>query len=106
MVSPILPFLTDRDKDRHEKKYTGMNAVHQALLHHQQCKRQTPQNDQNFSFHLTFYEVVDLTHDDELAGEIWRSGRLHSDNEKELESLLGVKSRRIRQSACTVSDRN
>lgn len=104
IVSPILPFLTDRDKDRHEKTYTGMNAVNQALLYHQQCMWQTPQNDDNLTFHITFYEVVDLTHDDELDGEIWRSGRLHSDNEKELEALFGTKSRRIRESACTVGD--
>jgi hypothetical protein len=63
-----------------------------------------PQNDERLTFHITFYEVVDLTHDNELDGEIWRSGKLHSDNEKELEIHFGVKCRRIRDSACTVSD--
>jgi hypothetical protein len=54
-------------------------------------------------FHITFYELVDLAHENELEGELWRSGRLHSDNEEELMALFGVKTRRIRESACTVS---
>ena len=103
IVSPILPFLTDRDRDRHERTYKGMNAVNAALLHHQKCMWQTPQNDDGLTFHVTFYEVVDLHDDNELDGEIWRSGRVHSDNDRELESLYGVKSRRLRESACTVS---
>lgn len=40
----------------------------------------------------------------ELDGEIWRSGKLHSDNEQELSIQFGIKSRRMRESACTVSD--
>jgi hypothetical protein len=47
--------------------------------------------------------LVDLSYDDELEGEIWRSGKLHSDNPDELEALYGVRTRRIRESACTVS---
>lgn len=104
LVSPVLPFLTDRERDSSHKKYTGMNAVNEALLYHQQCLRRLPRNDEHLTFHITFYEVVDLTCDNELDEEIWKSGKLHSDNEKELENLYGVKSRRIRDSACTVSD--
>ena len=104
LVSPILPFLTDRERDASDKTYTGMNAVNQALLYHRQCLWQSPQNDDHLTFHITFYEVVGLAHESELDGEIWRSGKLHSDNEKELETLFGVKSRRIRESACTVID--
>jgi hypothetical protein len=54
-------------------------------------------------FHITFYELVDLNHENKLEGELWRSGRLHSANEKELASLFKVKTARIRESACTVS---
>jgi hypothetical protein len=100
LVSPVLPFFTDRERDSSIKKYTGMNAVNQALLFHQQCSWESPPNDDGLTFHITFYEVIDLACDDELDGDIWRSGRLHS--EKELDTVFGVKSRRIRDSACTV----
>jgi hypothetical protein len=77
-------------------------VVDTALLNHQYCWRGPASRDDDLYFHITFYELVDLTREDELEGEMWRSGRLHSDNEKELEALFGVKTRRIRESACTV----
>ena len=102
MVSPICPFLTNRMADSNDT-FTGMRTVHEALLHHQQCWRRPPRSDDDMCFHITFYELVDLAHENELEGELWRSGRLHSDNEEELMALFGVKTRRIRESACTVS---
>lgn len=104
LVNPICPFLTNRtDESSYDQKaFNGMRTIHEALLHHQQCWRRPPHSDDDLCFHITFYELVDLTHDDEFEGEIWRSGKLHSDDEKELETKFGVKSRRIRESACTV----
>jgi hypothetical protein len=80
--------------------------VHDALLHHRQCWRRPPPYDEDLCFHITFYELVDLVDENELEGELWRSGRLHSDNEDEIQALYGVKSRRMRESACTVSVTN
>ena len=105
VVNPICPFLTNRidETNYSQQGYTGMKTVQEALKHHQQCWRRPPPSDDNLCFHVTFYELVDLTHDDELEGEIWRSGKLHSDNPDELEALYGFRTRRIRESACTVS---
>jgi hypothetical protein len=80
-----------------------MKTVHEALVHHQQCWRPPPPCHDDLCFHITFYELLGLLHDDELEGEIWRSGKLHSENEEELQAKFGVKTRRIRESACTVS---
>jgi hypothetical protein len=102
VVNPICPFLTNRMADSNDS-FTGMRTVHEALLHHQQCWRRPPRSDDDMCFHITFYELVDLAHENELEGELWRSGRLHSDNEEELMALFGVKTRRIRESSCTVS---
>lgn len=101
-LSAVCPFLTDRERNQRLSSNTGMNLVNQALLHHQKCWRHPPPCDDNLSFHITFYEIVDLTYDNELDDELWRSGRLHSDDERDLESMYGVKSRRIRESACTI----
>lgn len=102
-LDPVCPFLTDRERELHYKSYTGMNLVNQAVLHHQKCWRQPPPCNDNLSFHITFYEIVDLASENELDDEIWRSGRLHSENEKDLDTKYGVVCRRIRESACTVS---
>jgi hypothetical protein len=102
-INSVCPFLTDRERDNNSKSYTGMNLVNQAVLHHQKCWRQPPPCDDNLSFHITFYEIVDLARENELDDEIWRSGPLHSENEKELDTKYGVACRRIRESACTVS---
>ncbi|PMD52652.1 uncharacterized protein K444DRAFT_187304 [Hyaloscypha bicolor E] len=104
VVNPICPFLTNRidETNYSQQGYTGMRTVQEALKHHQQCWRRPPPSDDNLCFHVTFYELVDLTHDDELEGEIWRSGKLHSDNPDELEALYGIRTRRIRESACTI----
>ncbi|KAE9366544.1 hypothetical protein N431DRAFT_349848, partial [Stipitochalara longipes BDJ] len=104
VVNPICPFLTNRmDETTYSQNgYTGMRAVQEALKHHQQCWRRPPPSDDNLCFHVTFYELVYLTHDDELEGEIWRSGKLHSDNPDELEALYRFRIRRIRESACTI----
>jgi hypothetical protein len=101
-VNPICPFLTNRMANSNDT-FTGMRTVHEALEHHQECWRRPPRSDDDMCFHITFYELVDLAHENELEGELWRSGRLHSENEEELTALLGVKTRRIRESACTVS---
>jgi hypothetical protein len=98
-VSPTCPFLTNRMADSNDT-FTGMRSVHEAFLHHQQCWRRPPRNDDDMCFHITFYELVDLVHGNEIEGEIWRSGRIHSENTKELAAL---KTSRIRESACTVS---
>jgi hypothetical protein len=103
MVSVICPFLTDRERNLEEKIYTGMNLVNEALNHHQNCWRQPPRCDNNQSFHVTFYEIVDLVAETELESEIWRSGKLHSESKEQLKSMYGISSRRIRESACTVS---
>jgi hypothetical protein len=104
-LSAVCPFLTDRERNQRLSPNTGMNLVNQALLHHQKCWRQPPPCDDNMSFHVTFYEIVDLVRENELDDELWRSGRLHSDNERVLERKYGFKSRRIRESACTVRNR-
>src|SRR5271154_4629847 len=88
IVSHICPFFTDREGDLSHKSCTGMNVVNQALLHHQQCWRRPPPCDNNSCFHITFYELIDLTHDDELEGELWRAGRLHGDTEKDTGTLF------------------
>ena len=105
VVNPICPFLINRmdETNYSQKGYTGMRAIQEALKHHQQCWPRPPPNDDCLCFHVTFYELVNLTHDDELEGEIWRSGKLHSDNPDELEALYRLRIRRIRESACTVS---
>ncbi len=102
MVSDICPFFTNRAPDIKYKTFTSMGTVHEVLKHHQHCWRRPPPCDDRLSFHITFYELIDLSHEQELDGELWRSGRLHSDDESELEAFFGVKSRRMRESACTV----
>jgi hypothetical protein len=77
--------------------------VHKALLHHQRCWRSPPLSRGELCFHVTFYELVVLTNDDDLESELWKSGRLHSDNVHEVRVLFGDKCRRMRESACTVS---
>lgn len=103
-VNPVCPFITKRIPDHSHGSFTGMRTVHGALLHHRQCWRRQPPCDDDLCFHITFYELIELNNEHELEGEIWRSGKLHSDNEQELWTLFGVKSRRMRESACTVSD--
>lgn len=102
IVNPVCPFLTNRISNHAHGTFTGMRTVHDALLHHRQCWRRQPPCDDDLCFHITFYELVNLVDEDELEGELWRSGKLHSDNEAELQALYGVKCRRMRESACTV----
>ncbi len=45
-------------------------------------------------FLITFYAFIHGKYEIDLGGEIWKLGRLQSDNE--------VGNRRIRESACTV----
>ncbi len=101
VVNSVCPFITARMGDSDDKN-NGKTTIEHALLNHQHCWRRPASRDNDLYFHITFYGLLDLAREDELEGEIWRSGRLHSDNEKELEALFGVKSRRIRESACTV----
>jgi hypothetical protein len=102
VVNSVCPFLTNRAVDSNDI-YAGMRTVDEALLHHQQCWRRPPRCDDGLCFHITFYELIDVSHQGDLEGEIWRSGRLHSDNEEGLKPLFGIKSPWLRESACTVS---
>jgi hypothetical protein len=79
--------------------------VHKALLHHQQCWRSPPSSQNELCFHVTFYELIILTNDDDLESELWKSGKLHSENVQEVRELFGDKRRQMRESACTVSSK-
>lgn len=105
VVNPICPLISNRDDETSytQNKYTGMRTVYEALRHHRQCWPDAPRCDDDLCFHITFYELVNLSHDNELEGDVWRSGKVHSDNPDELEALYGIRTRRIRESACTVS---
>ncbi len=101
VINPICPFLTNRVDERNysQKGYASMKKIEEALKHHQEACRRPQPGDNDLGFHITFYELVNLKHDDELEGDIWKSGKLHSDNPGKLDA--GVRTRRIRESACT-----
>jgi hypothetical protein len=102
IVDPVCPLLTNRLPGQSDATLASKRIVHSALLHHQRCWRRQPPCDDDLCFHITFYELVDLADENELKGELWRSGKLHSDNEEEIGAMFGVRSRRLRESACTV----
>jgi DNA-binding FadR family transcriptional regulator len=70
--------------------------IDQALEHHQKCMPYTPSKEDSLRFHVVFYELISLRDDEDLKDEIWKHGKLHSDH-------IRKRSRRLRESACTVS---
>jgi hypothetical protein len=108
VVNPICPLLTNREGEHGDESHANVGALHHVLLHHQQCWRRPPLGNEDLCFHITFYEIVHLEHQDEFTGEFWRSGKLHSENKNDVEALFGsnnlrIKESRIKESACTVS---
>lgn len=101
-VNPICPLLTDREGDDSYGNHTRMINIQHALLHHQLCWRRPPPCQNDISFHVTFYEIIQLEHKNELQDEIWESGRLHSEHTFK-GTQFGSGACRIRESACTVS---
>jgi hypothetical protein len=70
------------------------STIERALTAHQRCQPYLPVEDNNICFHITFYEFIHASKETDFENEIWKIGRLHSDD--------ALENRRIRESACTV----
>jgi hypothetical protein len=98
-LNSVCPFFTEREESQRVGDYNVSEIINQALEHHQRCLPYTPYKD-TLCFHIVFYELVTLREDADVADledEIWKHGKLHSDD-------LRTRIRRLRESACTVSE--
>lgn len=103
ILNPNFPFLTDREGYMSHGRAARLNLIHRAIECHQTCARQPPVSDDGLCFHITFYEIIDVSVQNSPEHEFWKSGPLHSENEIGLFTGRGSKRRRrIRESACTV----
>lgn len=91
-LSSVCPLFTHRGGSLHAGDASC--AIERALRCHQLCLPYTPLGEHNLFFHVTFYELIQVKNENDLEGEAWKSGRLHSDDTRV--------HRRIRESACTV----
>lgn len=96
-LNSVCPFFTEREESLRVGEFAASDIIDQALEHHQKCLPFTPPKEDTLCFHIVFYELVSLRDDAELEGEIWKHGKLHSDD------IRTTRSRRLRESACTVS---
>lgn len=95
-LNSICPFFTEREESLHVGDLDVSRIIDRALVHHQTCTPYTPSKEDSLCFHIVFYELISLREDEDLGDEIWKHGKLHSYN-------VRTRSRRFRESACTVS---
>jgi hypothetical protein len=95
-LNSVCPFFTEREESLHVGDSNVSQIIDRALEHHQRCIPYTSSKEDSLCFHIVFYELISLREDEDLEDEIWKHGKLHSDNAR-------TRSRRFRESACTVS---
>lgn len=98
-LNSICPFFTEREESLKVGDLDVSRIIDRALEHHQRCMPYAPSKEDSLYFHIVFYELISLREDEDLEDEIWKHGKLHSDN-------IRTRSRRFRESACTVSHKS
>jgi len=101
-LNPEFPLFTKQDGYWHRNEKIYNKGINRAIMFHLHCRKNLPQNNEEMTFHVVFYEIVDMGHEHQLDGELWPSGKLHSDDQKIIEDSWGVACRRLRASAYTV----
>jgi len=97
-LNSVCPFFTEREESLQVGDLDVSRIIDRALEHHRGCMPYTPSKEDSLCFHIVFYELISLREDENLEDEIWKHGKLHSDG-------VRTRSRRFRESACTVSHR-
>jgi hypothetical protein len=95
-LNSVFPFFTEREESLLVGDLDVSQIIDRALEHHQRCLPYTPSKEDSLCFHIVFYELISLRDDENLEDEIWKHGKLHSDD-------VRPRIRRLRESACTVS---
>lgn len=95
-LNSVCPFFTEREGSLQIGGFNASGIIGRALDHHLKCLPFKASKEDTLCFHVVFYELVNLRDDEDLEGEIWKHGKLHSDDVRN-------RNRRLRESACTVS---